>query len=129
LSPVGRYLHSQDARDTWNRRKKDELIKLMQTRLAKAFNLRMVKKGTGVYFEGDDNSITGKLRVKFVNNIQKYIDNAQEDTKGAYVEDINHELSIMYISLQNGDHTTVIHELAHRYVRNFWETQPVQDAL
>jgi hypothetical protein len=79
--------------------------------------------------EGDENSTTGKLKVSIVNNISKYIKESPEGTKGAYSEDINHLMSTLYISLQNGDHTTIVHELLHRYIRNYWETQPVQDAL
>jgi len=31
--------------------------------------------------------------------------------------------------MQDGDATTIIHELAHRYVRMFWESDVVQEAL
>jgi hypothetical protein len=65
------------------------------------------------------------LRVEFVNRISDYVENASDKAKGAYSEDINAELSMMYISLKNGDHTTFIHEMIHRYIRNYWNTEPV----
>ena len=35
----------------------------------------------------------------------------------------------LYISLINADPTTMNHELAHYYVRTFWESKEVQKAL
>lgn len=129
ITPVAKYINSQDARREWNERTQDKIIKQIQNRLADTFHLKKITKGFYTYFEGDETTQTGKVQVRFVNNISKLIKDAPEGTAGAYSEDINHLMSVLYISLQNGDHTTIVHELLHRYIRNFWDTQPVQDAL
>ena len=129
ITPVTKYMASQAARAVWDERTKEKIVNQIQERLAEAFHLKKIQKGFGLYFESDDDSELGKLRVRIVNSISAYVKNAPEDAKGAYVEDQNHLMSMLYISLKNGDHTTIIHELLHRYVRLFWDTQPVQDAL
>lgn len=126
ISPVRKYLHSKDARREWDERMLPQIVNRIQQHFADTFNLKRVEKDGAIYFEGDDNSQTGKVRIQFVNNLQKFFG---KEASGAYNEDVNHMMSDLYISLETGDHSTIVHELAHRYIRNYWETQPVQDAL
>ena len=38
-------------------------------------------------------------------------------------------MSLIEIAVLDGDPTTFVHELAHHYIRTFWKTEPVQQAL
>jgi hypothetical protein len=58
-----------DAKMVWDEHKRLEVIKLIQNRLAKEFGLRQVKKGRGIFFESDDNSVGGKMRLRLVDNL------------------------------------------------------------
>lgn len=90
--------------------------------LAEAFGL--VKQGDGTWAAFDDNDPVAKLRVEFVNSIDP-------EHSGSYE---HNSLSvsahhIIRIGLDKGDPTTFNHEMAHHYVRLFWNSKVIQDAL
>jgi len=103
--------------------------------LAKAYGLKKVKRpdGSFVYVSSDDSS-DSKLRVAFVNSITQ---GEWEDEKGVKHKGMFNEKSLsveaawnaIYISIEDGDATTFVHEMAHYYIRTFWNSQPVQNAL
>ena len=123
-----------DARKTWNENKVRECMSAAQKHLAKVFGLKRVDLQDGTYYykyNGTDKN--QQLRVHFVNSLNEHdwTDEKGVAHKGAYVEgdQANAICSIIYISMQDGDATTIIHELAHRYIRMFWDSDVVQEAL
>lgn len=123
-----------DASKTWNENKAKECMQLAQKHLARVYKLKKVTNSDGTYYykySGSDPK--QKLRVQFVNSITEndWTDEEGVTHKGAFVDQdaANAFCSIIYISMQDGDATTIVHELAHRYVRMFWDSEPVQEAL
>lgn len=90
-------------------------------KIAQAFGL--VKQADGSYMsEGTDEF--SKLRVEFVNSIDS-------DHSGMY-EHNSMSVSahhIIRIGLDKADPTTFNHEMAHHYLRMFWNSSVVQEAL
>lgn len=123
-----------DARKTWDENKVRECMSAAQKHLAKVFKLKKVTLSDGTYYyKYDGTDKNQQLRVHFVNSLSEndWVDENGVTHKGAFVEadQANALCSIIYISMQDGDATTIIHELAHRYVRMFWESDVVQEAL
>jgi len=90
-------------------------------KLAEAFGL--VRQADGSWMSQDDDWVS-RLRVEFVNSID-------EEHEGSYE---HNSLSvsahhIIRIGLDKGDPTTFNHEMAHHYVRLFWNSDVIQDAL
>lgn len=123
-----------DASRTWNENKAKECMQLAQKHLARVYDLKKVTLSDGTYYyKYSGNDPKQKLRVQFVNSISEatWTDEDGVKHKGAFVDKdaANAFCSIIYISLQDGDATTIVHELAHRYIRMFWNSEPVQEAL
>lgn len=99
----------------------DKVNQIMQKRqqvLAQHYGLKQVVKDDGsIEYSTDSKDPDKQILVKFVNSLG--------DKRGMYRE-AEHTL---YISLINADPTTMNHELAHYYVRTFWESKEVQKAL
>lgn len=99
----------------------DKVNQIMQKRqqvLAQHYGLKQVVKDDGsIEYSTDSKNTDKQILVKFVNSLG--------DKRGMYRE-AEHTL---YISLINADPTTMNHELAHYYVRTFWESKEVQKAL
>lgn len=99
----------------------DKVNQIMQKRqqvLAQHYGLKQVVKDDGsIQYSTDSKDTDKQILVKFVNSLG--------DKRGMYRE-AEHTL---YISLINADPTTMNHELAHYYVRTFWESKEVQKAL
>lgn len=99
----------------------DKVNQIMQKRqqvLAQHYGLKQVVKDDGsIEYSTDSKGTDKQILVKFVNSLG--------DKRGMYRE-AEHTL---YISLINADPTTMNHELAHYYVRTFWESKEVQKAL
>lgn len=99
----------------------DKVNQIMQKRqqvLAQHYGLKQVVKDDGsIEYSTDSKDTDKQILVKFVNSLG--------DKRGMYRE-AQHTL---YISLINADPTTMNHELAHYYVRTFWESKEVQKAL
>ena len=74
-----------------------------------------------------------QLRVQFVNSLRvgDWTDDKGETHKGAFAdqEAVGSAIGLIYIAMQEADATTLEHELAHRYIRMFWDSEVVQEAL
>lgn len=99
----------------------DKVNQIMQKRqqvLAQHYGLKqVVKDDDSIEYSTNSKDSDKQILVKFVNSLG--------DKRGMYRE-AEHTL---YISLINADPTTMNHELAHYYVRTFWESKEVQKAL
>lgn len=123
-----------DARRTWDKNKMEECFGCAQKHLARVFNLKKVELEDGtVYYKYNGTDPKQKLRVEFVNSlsVNDWTDEEGVKHKGAFVDQdsANALCGIIYISMTDGDATTIVHELAHRYIRMFWNSEPVQEAL
>lgn len=98
--------------------KVNQIMQKRQQVLAQHYGLKQVVKDDGsIEYSTDSKDTDKQILVKFVNSLG--------DKRGMYRE-AEHTL---YISLINADPTTMNHELAHYYVRTFWESKEVQKAL
>lgn len=96
----------------------NQIMQKRQQVLAQHYGLKQVVKDDGsIEYSTDSKDTDKQILVKFVNSLG--------DKRGMYRE-AEHTL---YISLINADPTTMNHELAHYYVRTFWESKEVQKAL
>lgn len=96
----------------------NQIMQKRQQVLAQHYGLKQVAKDDGsIEYSTDSKDSDKQILVKFVNSLG--------DKRGMYRE-AEHTL---YISLINADPTTMNHELAHYYVRTFWQSKEVQKAL
>lgn len=96
----------------------NQIMHKRQQVLAQHYGLKQVTKDDGsIEYSTDSKYADKQILVKFVNSLG--------DKRGMYRE-AEHTL---YISLINADPTTMNHELAHYYVRTFWQSKEVQKAL
>lgn len=96
----------------------NQIMRKRQQVLAQHYGLKQVTKDDGsIEYSTDSKDADKQILVKFVNSLG--------DKRGMYRE-AEHTL---YISLINADPTTMNHELAHYYVRTFWQSKEVQKAL
>lgn len=96
----------------------NQIMQKRQEVLAQHYSLKQVVKDDGsIEYSTDSKDVDKRILVKFVNSLG--------DKRGMYRE-AEHTL---YISLINADPTTMNHELAHYYVRTFWQSKEVQKAL
>lgn len=104
----------------WGEHKQKEILGETQLKLAEAFGL--TKQEDGSWVTVDKNDPIAKLRVEFVNRMNE---------PGSI--DFNHHStnahSLILIGMNEGDASTFNHELAHYYIRTFWNSKAVQDAL
>lgn len=96
----------------------NQIMQKRQQVLAQHYGLKQIAKDDGsIEYSTDSKDTDKQILVKFVNSLG--------DKRGMYRE-AEHTL---YISLINADPTTMNHELAHYYVRTFWQSKEVQKAL
>lgn len=96
----------------------NQIMQKRQQVLAQHYGLKQVIKDDGsIEYSTDSKDTDKQILVKFVNSLG--------DKRGMYRE-AEHTL---YISLISADPTTMNHELAHYYVRTFWQSKEVQKAL
>ena len=119
----------------WDQAAVDRIISDQQEKMAKIFGLEKKElPGGGFIYTSTDKSKDSRLRVAFVNSIRgnDWTDEDGTVHKGMFEEGTKGEeaaWNAIYLSLEAGDATTFTHEMAHYYVRTFWESQAVQDAL
>lgn len=118
----------------WDQEKMDKLLTVQQQKLAEYFDLELVKDKDGnFYYKTKDTSTKAKLRMYFVNSLRKgeWKDENGQYHKGMFIDNdgTNAAINLLYVSLNDGDASTVIHELAHHYIRTFWDSEVVQNAL
>lgn len=105
-------------RDNFINSRVNQIMQKRQQVLAQHYGLKQVTKDDGsIEYSTDSKDTDKQILVKFVNSLG--------DKRGMYRE-AEHTL---YISLINADPTTMNHELAHYYVRTFWQSKEVQKAL
>ena len=81
----------------------------------------------GFVYTSSDKSKNSRLRVAFVNSItgEDWTDESGIKHKGMFEEGTKAEeaaWNAIYISIQDGDATTFVHEMVHYYIRTFWES-------
>lgn len=85
------------------------------------------------YVTSKKNDATTNIRIHFLNSLRdtKWTDKKGNTHNGVFMEagGPEHFMHTILISLEDGNAGTLIHELAHSYVRMFWESQLIQDAL
>lgn len=119
----------------WDQAAVDRIISDQQEKMAKIFGLEKKElPGGGFIYTSTDKSRDSRLRIAFVNSIRgnDWTDEDGTVHKGMFEEGTKGEeaaWNAIYLSLEAGDATTFTHEMAHYYVRTFWESQVVQDAL
>jgi len=90
--------------------------------IADAFGL--VKQKDGTWMASDPTDPIAKLRVEFVNSIDQ--EHAGSYDHNSMSISAHH---VIRIGLDKADPTTFNHEMAHHYIRMFWNSKVVQDAL
>lgn len=134
-SPVDLYGVRLGSQIDWDENKIKEIIGEQQQKLAKIFRLKKVKRNDGTFvYISDDKSKDSKLRVSFVNSItgQDWTDDEGVVHRGLFHENSKSEeaaWNAIYLSIENGDSTTFVHEMVHYYIRTFWDSDVVQSAL
>lgn len=118
----------------WNKEKLDKLMGERQKKLAEAFDLERIDNEDGTYYyKTKDGSRKNKLRVHFVNSLRRddWKDEDGNWHKGLFRSADGQDAftNLILISLNDGDPTTFVHELAHHYIQTFWESDIVQRAL
>lgn len=105
----------------WGDRVQQQIMGQTQQTLASAFGLYRNEDGTWSTTNTDENS---QLQVQFVNTLGN-------GHAGSYTANQESELAhhMIMIALDEADASTFNHELAHYYVRKFWNTKVIQDAL
>lgn len=98
----------------WVQRKQKEVMQDTQVKLAQAYGLSQNEDGT---WSGND------LLVQFID----YIDGADgyydHNTRSTYAH------HVITLALNSADPSTFNHELAHHYIRMFWKSSLIQNAL
>lgn len=126
FGPLGGYIQANAARETWDKKKQQEIVAEARKKLAEAFGLSgyLDQKTGRIVYTTDDTSSDAQLRVEFVNSIG-------QKAKGKYTDKglLDGHMAIMELAVLDGDPVTFIHELAHHYIRTFWSSEPVQQAL
>lgn len=115
----------QDARKEWVENRQKEILGDTQQKLAAAYGLhKEVGEDGRIRYVSDEKDEKHNLIVDFVNYI------STED-KGFYDYDSKSSAAhhIIEISLTEGDPSTFNHELAHHYVKMFWNSKLIQTAL
>ena len=119
----------------WDEQKVKEIIGEQQEKLAKVFGLSKQKRPDGSFvYSSKDKSDGSRLRVAFVNSItgEAWTDENGVEHAGLFQERSKSNeaaWNAIYISITKGDPTTFVHEMVHYYVRTFWDSKPVQEAL
>lgn len=134
LSDQDLYLHRLNAKMIYDKVTIIKLVGQTQKKLAKIFNLiEKTDKYGNVYYESKDTSSDSALRVSFVNSISYsgYTDEKGGVHKGMFVEKgvRNATMNLIYVSMEKGDISTIVHEFGHYYIRQFWYSAEVQEAL
>lgn len=111
---------------SWLKEKQKKLVASINKSLIKAFGLEKQ-----VDSEGHVTYIS-KSKDKFGNPelIIQFCEYIEPGKRGAYDQTgvIDAAANVIQISLSEADPSTVVHELAHHYVRMFWNTEVIQKA-
>ena len=117
----------QRVKEEWLAKKQKKLVDSINKDLISAFVLeKKVDKNGNVYFASKDKDDQGRHKV-----IVQFCEYIEGGHKGVYDQTgrIEAAVNLIQISLLDGDPTTINHELAHHYVRMFWDSEVVQNAV
>ena len=117
----------QQVKEKWLANKQKKLVASINKDLISAFGLeKKVDDKGNVYFVSKDKDKNGRYKV--IVQFCEYLENGK---KGVYDQTgrIEAAVNLIQISLTDADPTTINHELAHHYVRMFWNSDVVQDAV
>lgn len=126
FKPVG----SEEYHNTtvkWLASRQKKLVSSINKDLINAFNLeKKVDRHGNVTFISRDKDESGRPQV--IIQFCEYIENGK---KGVYdqTKRIEAAANIIQISLTDADSNTINHELAHHYVRMFWDSEVIQNAV
>lgn len=114
-----------EAKREWIEQKQKQILGETQLKLAEAYGLKQITDENGrISFVSENNDEKTNLIISF-------LDYLGDDEQGYY--DYNSKSTaahhVIAISLTNGDPSTFNHELAHHYLRMFWNSELVQTAL
>lgn len=110
----------------WLQDRQKKLVNSINKDLAKAFNLeKHVDSNGNVTFVSKDKDDSGRPKV-----IIQFCEYIEDGKKGVYDQTgrIEAAANIIQISLMDGDPNTISHELAHHYIRMFWNSEVIQNA-
>ena len=113
--------------EEWLKQKQDKLVRSINKDLIEAFGLeKHTDKQGNIYFTSKEKDSDGKY--KLIVSFCEYIENGK---KGVYDQTgrLEAAANLIQISLLDGDPSTINHELAHHYVRMFWNSEVVQNAV
>lgn len=116
----------QQLKEKWLANKQKKLVNSINKDLISAFGLeKKVDDKGNVYFVSKAKDENGRHKV--VIQFCEYLENGK---KGVYDQTgrIEAAVNLIQISLTDADPTTINHELAHHYVRMFWDSEVVQKA-
>ena len=101
-------------KNEWVQQKQKEIIQDTQVKLAEAYGLHKNEDGT---WSGND------LLVQFVEYIEGADGYYDHNTRSTYAH------HVITLALNSADPSTFNHELAHHYIRMFWKSSLIQNAL
>lgn len=114
--------HSQKI--NWLKSRQKKLIDSINSSIIQAFGLqKKTDKDGNVYFVSKEKDESG--RYKIVIQFCEYLENGRA---GVYDQTgrLEAAANLIQISLTDADATTINHELAHHYIRMFWNTELIQ---
>lgn len=113
----------------FNNKKQKELIGSTNQALINAFNLQKIEREDGTFYYASKTSTDGKydLIVEFVNRLY----DEEDEVEGWYDYNAKSKIAhhVIKLALEDFDPSTFDHELAHHYIRMFWNSPLIQDAL
>lgn len=113
-----------ERKTNWLKDRQKKLVESINGQLLKAFGLeKKVDKDGNVYFTSKEKDESGRYKV--VIQFCEYIEGGHA---GVYDQSgrLEAAANLIQISLTNADATTFNHELAHHYVRMFWNSEIIQ---
>lgn len=121
------------AKSRWTIDKINTLMGKTQRTLAERFGLIRTEQNGKIVYVSKSKDSRDQLRVEFVNSLTvgDYVSQDGVVKKGVFYDKKNTDAmySLIQISLEDGDPSTFIHELSHSYIRQFWNSNVVQNAL
>lgn len=126
-------MHKMSAEQTWTKNKISELMSKVREVFGDRFKLKSKIVDGRVVFYSDNKDEMTQLRVEFVNSLtdSSYFNQDGTEKQGLFFDKslTDGTYDLILLALDNGDPTTIIHELSHSYIRRFWNSEPVQRAL
>lgn len=110
----------------WLAEKQKKLVASINKSLLKAFGLeKQTDKDGNIKYVSKQKDAFGNPQL-----IIQFCEYIEPGKRGAYDQSgvIDAAANVIQISLTNADPSTVVHELAHHYVRMFWNTEVIQKA-